>query len=34
MQPETLAAATRDLAPPELIGQLGREHWEREAGQA
>ena len=34
VQPETLAAATRDLAPPELIRQLGREHWEREMGQA
>ena len=34
VQPETLAAATRDLAPPELIRQLGQEHWEREMGQA
>ena len=34
VQPETLAAATRDLAPPELIRQLGQEHWEREVGQA
>lgn len=30
----TLAAATQDLAPPELIMQLGKEHWEREMGQA
>jgi multimeric flavodoxin WrbA len=33
VQPETLAAATQDLAPPELIRQLGQEHWERELGQ-
>jgi multimeric flavodoxin WrbA len=33
VSPETLAAATQDLAPPELIGQLGREHWEREMSQ-
>jgi multimeric flavodoxin WrbA len=32
VQPETLAAATQDLAPPELILQLGQEHWEREMG--
>ncbi|MCX5892727.1 MAG: hypothetical protein NTW80_07105, partial [Deltaproteobacteria bacterium] len=33
VSPETLAAATQDLAPPELIMQLGKEHWEREMGQ-
>ena len=33
VSPETLAAATQDLAPPELIRQLGKEHWERELGQ-
>jgi multimeric flavodoxin WrbA len=33
VSPETLAAATQDLAPPELIMQLGQEHWEREMGQ-
>ena len=27
VQPETLAAATQDLAPPELIMQLGKEYW-------
>jgi multimeric flavodoxin WrbA len=34
VQPETLAAATQDLAPPELIRQMGKEHWERELAQA
>jgi multimeric flavodoxin WrbA len=33
VSPETLAAATQDLAPPELIMRLGQEHWEREMGQ-
>jgi hypothetical protein len=33
VQPETLAAATQDLAPPELIMQLSQEYWEREMGQ-
>jgi hypothetical protein len=33
VQPGTLAAATQDLAPRELIMQLGKEHWEREMGQ-
>ncbi|MCL4502838.1 MAG: flavodoxin family protein [Deltaproteobacteria bacterium] len=31
--PETLAAATQDLAPPELIRQWAKEHWEGEMGQ-
>ncbi len=33
VQPGTLAAAAQDLAPRELITQLGKEHWERERGQ-
>lgn len=33
VQPETMAAATQDLAPPELIMQLGKEYWERELAQ-
>jgi hypothetical protein len=33
MRPETLAAATQDLAPAELIRQLAKEYWEREMGQ-
>lgn len=33
VSPETLSAATQDLAPPELIRQLAKEHWEREMGQ-
>jgi multimeric flavodoxin WrbA len=33
ISPETLTAATQDLALPELIRQLGKEHWEREMGQ-
>jgi hypothetical protein len=33
VQPGTLAAATQDLAPRELIAQLGKEHWERAMGQ-
>ena len=33
VKPETLAAATQDLAPPELIRQLSQEYWERELGQ-
>ncbi len=31
VRPETLAAATQDLAPPEVLRQLAKEHWE--AGQ-
>jgi len=33
VQPETLAAATQDLAPRELIIQMVNEHWKRELGQ-
>ncbi|HEY9073254.1 MAG TPA: hypothetical protein VIN67_03890 [Desulfobaccales bacterium] len=30
VRPETLAAATQDLAPRELLNQLANEHWRRE----
>ena len=33
VSPETLAAATQDLAPRELIIQMVNEHWKRELGQ-
>ena len=33
VRPETLAAATQDLAPRELLNQLANEHWRRELGQ-
>jgi len=33
IKPETLAAATQDLAPRELILKLGEEHWQREMGE-
>jgi hypothetical protein len=33
VQPETLATATQDLAPRELIIQLANEYWKRELGE-